>query len=172
MKRILFFLSLFLVSNLVGQSTKFLLQLRNDWNGTNYLMLSNNDSIFLKEKVTFVLSEDSLVEYQIRGAPIYVGKISFSYFSSNKDKWINHFHQEVLSSVSPDYEIIHYEIESELGHGKNVIFYYYETSLSGYLPEQLQLSNGYYNISVLSNGNAIKSVPILIQNNIIIPLSN
>jgi len=172
MKRILFFLSIFFVSNLFGQSTTFLLQVRNEFNGTNQLLLSNGDSIFIREKVIIDLSVDTLIEYEIRGAPIYVGKISYSDFSGDKEKWINHFHNLVLGSVSPDYEIIYYEIESDLGKGQNVHFYYYETRFSGFLPDKLTLSNGYYNLSILSNGTAIKSVPILIQNMSIVPLSN
>ena len=172
MKRILFFLSPFLLSNLNAQTAEFLLQVRNEFNGTNNLIISNDDSTFIRDEVVVDLSHDTLFEYEFKSAPICVGKISFSDFSINKDKWIKHFHNVVLGSFSPDYEIIHYEIESDRGEGKSVNFYYYETSWSGFLPDSIILSNGFYYLSVLSNGNAIISIPVLIQNNTIIQLSN
>lgn len=172
MKRIFIILTIFLFSNLFGQSSDFLLQIRNEYNGTNQLMISTSDSILLKEKISVDLMLDTIIEYEVRGAPIILGKSSYSEFIVNKEKLMSYYHNLVLNDVSPDYTIIYYEIETEMGDEIAVTFYYFETYQSGTLPDRISLSSGYYNLSIISNGHALKSIPIIMNNNTIIQLLN
>jgi hypothetical protein len=172
MKIIFLIVTIILFSNLFGQTTHFLVQVRDEFIGTNHLMISDKDSVFVKEKITVDLSNDTLIEYEVRGAPIVLGRSSYEDFIQNKDSLINYYHNWILSSISPDYTILNYEIESENGVAKSVVFYYYETSMSGLLPDKLMLTDGYYNLSLFSNGKALKSLPILINNKVVIQLNN
>ena len=78
----------------------------------------------------------------------------------------------VLYNFSPDDMIIHYEIESYMGKEKSVLFFYYKTAQSDYLPDTLFLLEGTYTLAILSNGIALKNFSFLIQNKRIIKLSN
>jgi hypothetical protein len=172
MYRILCIIALFVSSHLYGQTINYLVQINQSFNGKNEFIISANDTLFFKEEIITELSTNGAIDYEIRGAPIILGKARYSEFIADKEKLISYYHNFVLQEVSPDYTVIHYEIESESGEEKTVTFYYYETYFSGTLPDKLMLSTGYYNTTILSNGLTIKSIPILIFNNSIIKLSN
>ena len=172
MYKIFFILTFLIVNNLCGQTNNYLVQIRNQFNGKNEFIISANDTILFKEEITIELSTDSTIEYEIRGPSTILGKCSYSDFIDNKEKLISHYHNMVLYNFSPDDMIIHYEIESYMGKEKSVLFFYYKTAQSDYLPDTLFLLDGTYTLAILSNGIALKNFSFLIQNKRIIKLSN
>ena len=172
MYRFFLIFALFVSNQLIGQTKNYLVHVHNSFNGKNQLIISAHDTLFFNQEITCELSENATIEYEIRGAPIILGKASYTEFEADNEKIISYYHNLVFNEVSPDYTVIHYAIESESGVAKTVTFYYYETYFSGSLPDTLMLSDGYYNLSIISNNAVLKSIPIFIQANTIIQLSN
>ncbi len=137
---------------------------------SNFFIIEPIDTINPND-ISFYLESDDNNEFELKAAPVVLGKCLYEDFLTNQEKFIAYFQNKVYEAGFLDSSVI-YEVDQFNGLQSKVIFYYYQTNVWGSIPIRCSYESGIFNLVIYSNHIAVLSLPIQIKDNKIILINN